>query len=163
MNNNLLYGEVLPVGVDKAMNESHLDANRCVNFLELGSGLGKLAMQVYLQFPTIKSVVGVELSSGRSRRSFQSLLALRKLFPCRFVTPLASPSTTVELEEFPPTANHYDEKSEFKRIASSRIVTPKGRRIQFRQQDFLSIDTDEIHSADIIVLGTKAELDFFMF
>ena len=68
---DLLYGEVLPEGVSRMFDTEHLDLNSARTVYDLGSGLGKLAMQAYLQFPHLDWVCGVELarSPQRSRAS----------------------------------------------------------------------------------------------
>ena len=42
---SLLYGEVLPHGVAKCMDDDHLRAAHCRRIIDLGSGTGKLCMQ----------------------------------------------------------------------------------------------------------------------
>ncbi len=71
---SLLYGELLPRGINKALLPGRLDGARAGVIYELGMGVGKVAMQCFLQFPTSSStaggglprrVFGVELSSAR--------------------------------------------------------------------------------------------------
>jgi len=52
------YGEILPVGIDKLLSEISL--TKSDTFFDLGSGLGKLAIQVFLK-SNAKEVCGVEL------------------------------------------------------------------------------------------------------
>lgn len=52
------YGEILPVGIDKLLSVMSLDDGDV--FFDLGSGLGKLAVQVFLK-SSIKEVCGIEL------------------------------------------------------------------------------------------------------
>ena len=62
---SLLYGEILPRGIDKCMDINHLDGENCRQLVDLGSGIGKLIVQTFLQFKNIKNVYGIELSEGR--------------------------------------------------------------------------------------------------
>ncbi len=61
---SLLYGEVLPSGVTKLLDSIHLDASRAHVLYDLGCGIGKLAVQAWLQWPHLTKVVGVEVSGG---------------------------------------------------------------------------------------------------
>lgn len=62
---SLLYGELLPRGVNKAMGPRHLNAAKARTIYDLGMGTGKVAMQVFLQFPNLTRVYGIELSRAR--------------------------------------------------------------------------------------------------
>ncbi|KAJ8605221.1 hypothetical protein CTAYLR_000465, partial [Chrysophaeum taylorii] len=73
---SLLYGELLPRGVNKALDERHLDARRATSLFDLGMGTGKVAMQAFLQFPNLRRVYGVELSSARFKVAEEALLIL---------------------------------------------------------------------------------------
>lgn len=73
---SLLYGELLPRGVNKALDERHLDARRASSLYDLGMGTGKVAMQAFLQFPNLKRVYGVELSQARYKVAEEAMLAL---------------------------------------------------------------------------------------
>lgn len=73
---SLLYGEVLPAGVDRLMDADHLDAASAAVLVDLGAGLGKLAVQCFLQFPGLRRVVGVELAWTRYAMSRDALSRL---------------------------------------------------------------------------------------
>ena len=45
---SLLYGELLPRGVHKALDARHLDAARASSVYDLGCGTGKVALQAFL-------------------------------------------------------------------------------------------------------------------
>lgn len=64
-NSSLLYGELLPRGINKAMLSNRLNGDEALVIYELGMGIGKVAMQVFLQFPQVQRVYGVELSAAR--------------------------------------------------------------------------------------------------
>jgi len=62
---SLLYGELLPRGVNKALDGFHLDAAKAQVLFDMGMGTGKVAIQAFLQFRNLTYVYGVELSVGR--------------------------------------------------------------------------------------------------
>lgn len=62
---NLLYGEVLPRGLNKAFDKYHLDAGTATSLVDLGMGTGKVAIQAFLQYRNLSFVYGIELSAGR--------------------------------------------------------------------------------------------------
>ena len=66
---SLLYGELLPRGVNRALDSRHLDAARpsTHTLLDMGMGTGKVVMQVFLQCLNLTDVYGVELSPARYR------------------------------------------------------------------------------------------------
>lgn len=47
------------------MGPRHLNAPKASTIYDLGMGTGKVAMQVFLQFPNLKRVYGIELSQAR--------------------------------------------------------------------------------------------------
>lgn len=47
------------------MGPKHLNAAKASTVFDLGMGTGKVAMQVFLQFPNLTRVYGVELSRAR--------------------------------------------------------------------------------------------------
>lgn len=78
---SLLFGEVLPSGVTKALDAQHLNAAAATSFYDLGMGLGKLAMQAFLAFPSLQKVVGVELARPRAQEAVAALQKLAGLAP----------------------------------------------------------------------------------
>ena len=76
---DLLYGEVLPEGVSRMFDSEHLDLMTARTVYDLGSGLGKLAMQAFLQYPHLDWVCGVELARSRSLKGFEAVRKLSKL------------------------------------------------------------------------------------
>lgn len=64
---SLLYGEMLPDGVSKALDLKRLGQALGENstILELGMGSGTVAMQMFLQCPSVRKVVGVEVVRSR--------------------------------------------------------------------------------------------------
>lgn len=62
---SLLYGELLPRGVNKALGPGRLGAHNASVLFDLGMGTGKVAIQSFIQFRNLTYVYGVELSEGR--------------------------------------------------------------------------------------------------
>ncbi|CAK0889231.1 unnamed protein product, partial [Prorocentrum cordatum] len=62
------YGEVTPLGVRQIGRALGLDklAGEPAVFMDLGSGVGKLVAQAYLEWPAVVRAVGVELSHTRA-------------------------------------------------------------------------------------------------
>ena len=58
-------GEILFNGVSRIMDSQHLNAGApgTRSLFDLGSGCGRLCVQVFLQFPNLVRVVGVEVST----------------------------------------------------------------------------------------------------
>mmetsp|Transcript_14211 Transcript_14211/g.21593 ORF Transcript_14211/g.21593 Transcript_14211/m.21593 type:complete len:346 (+) Transcript_14211:125-1162(+) len=67
----LLYGEILPTGVSRMMASESIDLSTAKVLLDIGSGRGLLAVQVFAQFPTLDRVIGVEVSSERYKMSMK--------------------------------------------------------------------------------------------
>lgn len=82
-NMDLLYGEVLPSGVDKMLDKEHLDAASATVLFDLGMGLGKCCMQAFLQYPNLAKVVGVELAYSRTEKGYAALGLLADMAPDR--------------------------------------------------------------------------------
>lgn len=81
---SLLYGEMLPQGVAKAMDEWHLHAAAASRMVDLGCGTGKLCLQAFLDHPTLLDVFGVEVSRARYGLGERALLRLAATFPDTF-------------------------------------------------------------------------------
>ena len=80
---SLLFGEVLFPGVTKLMDGLHLDGRvrgegrgGGLSVVDLGSGVGKLCMQVFLQYDSVERVEGVELAFSRYGLGQQAMLEL---------------------------------------------------------------------------------------
>ena len=77
---SLLYGELLPRGVNKALGSNHLNAASCKTLFDMGMGIGKVVIQAFLQFRNLEFVYGVELSTGRYNIAEESVLRMVALF-----------------------------------------------------------------------------------
>jgi hypothetical protein len=74
-----LYGEIGPEGVATIV-QTFGGINRSDSFFDLGSGLGKVALQVFLSTDA-GHVVGVELAESRHNGAVEALEALRIRYP----------------------------------------------------------------------------------
>lgn len=75
-----VYGEVLPTGVESILRLLPDDCRLAADdvFFDLGSGLGKFAVQVFLTTPVRRSV-GVEIAEYRHAQALQALVLLQRL------------------------------------------------------------------------------------
>jgi hypothetical protein len=60
---SLLYGEVLPHGVAKCLDDEHLRAAHCRRIIDLGSGTGKLCMQSEYYIRPSPLRLGIQVTS----------------------------------------------------------------------------------------------------
>lgn len=68
------YGEVTPAGARHLARAMGLDTLRSdiIVFMDLGSGVGKLVAQAYLEWPAVQRAIGVELCESRSSHACQA-------------------------------------------------------------------------------------------
>jgi len=126
---SLLYGELLPHGVTMCLDRAHLDAASARTLFDFGMGTGKLVLQAFLQYPSLKRVVGIEIAYSRYKLGERALLSITTRYSTQF--------TLVSWE-----------KSE--RIC---IATTVGHRtLEFRRGDLLQ-SADAEH-AEIAILQT---------
>lgn len=75
------YGEITPVGIrqlGRAMGIDDIEHHQPSYFIDLGSGVGKLVVQAYLEWPQVIHSVGVELAKsrvGRAREAWTAMVA----------------------------------------------------------------------------------------
>ncbi len=62
---NLLYGELLPQGLRRSLDKKHLNGKNAKIVFDLGMGIGKNVVMIFLEHPNIACVIGIELSSSR--------------------------------------------------------------------------------------------------
>jgi len=137
---SLLYGELLPRGVNKALDERHLDARRAATLFDLGMGTGKVAMQAFLQFPNLKRVYGVELSHARYKLAEESVLAL------------ASPATDSHEPSIRVTSHVRGQ---------SLIVTKTTTKQTLHIAHGNLFATPDVETADVVMLETEIPSDAF--
>lgn len=139
---SLLYGELLPRGVNKALDGFHLDAAKAQVLFDMGMGTGKVAIQAFLQFRNLTYVYGVELSVGRYLVAEAAAL--------RMVQLLGQESFRVDVI--------HGEQIVITEIVSN--ATDKGRTMKLQCGNMLNVK--DLGSADIIMMETDipAHLQF---
>lgn len=149
--NSLLYGELLPDGVSKALTPGRLGGalqGRSI-VLELGMGSGKVAMQVFLQYPEVAHVLGVELVPSRYAIAAS---ALRRLVARR-------PET---YREVAPTAlNHVTGDVGDAACLEECSSTQGSRKLEFRCDDFFNLGLDLVAQSDVILFAVHIPCKLF--
>lgn len=141
---NLLYGEILFEGVCKLFDKDHLNVEKATSLIDLGSGMGKLIVQSFLQYPNLKEIIGVELASGRYQSSVDALKKLHKMETDHF--------TIIQEEE---EENRKEEKEERKSMSSFQIIeNTTGRKVELFQGSLFNLES-YISKMDIIICETK--------
>ena len=136
---SLLYGELLPRGVNKALGPSRMDASNASVVFDLGMGTGKILIQSFLQFRNLRYLYGIELSSGRYRIAEEALLRLVQLLGSENFNIQINPGKFIVVREMVPNT---DEDSD----------EPCERVIHFECGNMFSINNIEI--ADIVMMET---------
>ncbi|CAE7377337.1 unnamed protein product [Symbiodinium natans] len=72
-----VYGELTANGVRQLSSFLGLDEATDASFVDLGAGVGKLVVQIYLENPRVRRALGVELSPGRAEAGKEALRELR--------------------------------------------------------------------------------------
>lgn len=136
---SLLYGEMLPDGVTKALDVSRLGGSLQAKsvVLELGMGSGTVAMQIFLQCP-VRKVLGVELVCSRYRIAEAAVEKLATGEPSVFRIVDHVPSERICLEE---------------------IST--GRRLECRCADFFALGLDLVEQSDVIFFAVNIPCKLF--
>jgi len=151
---SLLYGELLPDGVSKALSAGRLGDSLpsssvpaegcCATVLELGMGSGKVAMQTFLQCQQVSRVLGVELVPSRYAVGAEALKRLASCGgPYRDVSPPA-----------PPGGQSAGGVACVEEMWSRR-------RLEFRCADFFSLGLDLVNDADIIFFAVHIPCKLF--
>ena len=159
VNNSLCFGEVLPEGVMKMFDADHLDVENATCVYDIGMGIGKLAMQAWLEYD-LEKVVGIEFCESRAVTALDALSTLaqgRRIkngywrfhrqfegsnkanFKCAWIT---------EEKAMEPTKQTACNGTV---ITSQDIVS---RTLEFRQQDMFNTAQD-LCFADIVICETK--------
>lgn len=131
----LLFGEFLATGVHRAFDVEHLDGYRARTVYDLGMGLGKLLMQVYMQYPNITKCVGVEISPSRYLLGAKALYRLVDHYPEEFM---------IEYED-----DH-----------TVSIKDKLGRVLEFREGNLFDCN-EALEEADIIICETHFPRDIW--
>jgi len=137
---SLLYGELLPDGVSKALTPERLGRalGRDAVLLELGMGSGKVALQSFLQCRGVSHVLGVELVPSRYAIAEAALLRLAESMPYAFRRRDYFPGELVSVEE----------------IGS-------GRKVEFRCADFFALGLDLTERSDAIFFAVHIPCSLF--
>lgn len=80
---SLLYGEILPCGVQRLCQLDLLHIERASRVVDMGSGFGKLAVQLFFTYTHLQSVWGVEFSVSRFAVCHETLRGLCHCNPRR--------------------------------------------------------------------------------
>lgn len=137
---SLLYGEMLPDGVSKILSRDRLGAalqGPDAFVLELGMGSGKVAMQMFLQCPAVKTVLGVELVNSRYAIGEAALHRLAESLPDYFRVCAYTEGELACLED------------------------RGGRKLQFQCADFFSLGLDLVQQSDAIVFAVNIPCKLF--
>lgn len=142
---SLLYGELLPDGVSKALHPARLggalpspgDVARGT-VLELGMGSGKVALQTFVQCPTVKELFGIELVHSRYQIAEQALSELVAQHPKRFTISFYEPGLRIRAEE----------------VSTKRLL-------EFRCGDFFTTGLDLARRSDIIFFAVNVPCKLF--
>ena len=134
---SLLYGEILASGVTKLLDEEHLHAAKAQVLYDLGMGVGKLCLQAFLQFPSLRLVFGIELAYSRYKLAEEALVRLVSIQPDAF-----------EVEERVP--------GEFIRVHTLGPRRSRRRVIELRRGNMWTVRG--INAVDIVVLHTELTL-----
>jgi len=138
---SLLYGELLPAGVSKAMLPDRLGgALACGGklLLELGMGSGKVALQIFLQCRSVGHVLGIELVPSRFAIAEAALLRLAEARPRAFRRLQHEPGRLLAVEEL-----------------------PGGRKLEFQCADFFSLGLDLTERSDVIFFAVNVPCKLF--
>jgi len=134
---SLLYGELLPRGVHKALDAQHLDAASATGLYDLGMGTGKVIMQAFLQHENLQRCYGVELSLARFKVAEKAALELAsKVQPHKFIV-LSS-------------------------VAGRHVVVKNTQTQQLLHLVYGNLmATPDMHTADVLLLETDIPADFW--
>lgn len=145
---SLLYGELLPDGVSKALQPRWLgDALASQSFvLELGMGSGKVALQIFLQQPRVRNMLGVELVESRFAIAEAALLRLATAMPQSFTVCMHTLGKLICLEELD---------------ISQKDQGGCGRKIEFQCADFFSLGLDLCERSDAIIFAVNVPCKAF--
>eukprot|EP00439_Symbiodinium_sp_Y106_P039715 s166_g4.t2 len=72
-----VYGELTANGVRQLSGFLGLNEATEASFVDLGAGVGKAVVQIYLEHPRVRRVLGVELSPGRAKNGREAIEELR--------------------------------------------------------------------------------------
>jgi len=130
---SLLYGEFLPDGVSKVLGLERLGGalQGASSVLELGMGSGKVALQIFVQCPTVRNMLGIELVQSRYLIGEAALQRLAATLPDVYSVRSHTPGELI------------------------RVECDGGRRIEFRCADFFTLGLNLCERSDAIVFAVN--------
>ena len=144
---SLLYGELLPRGVNKALGSSRLAAGSASVLFDLGMGTGKVLIQAFLQFKNLRYAYGVELSSGRYKVAEDALLKTVHLLGAENYQVQVNPGKFIIVRE---SISSSCEESDLEMECSERVLHFECGNI---------FDIKNISIADIVMMETDFPAD----
>jgi hypothetical protein len=168
--NSLCFGEICFSGVETVLDSNHLDVAHCDILLDQGAGLGKLAMQVFLQYPNVKQVHAIEFCQTRANIAITAAQVLHGKLNAQAKQASVDGSKKpaggscflqVKLADLHPSAKITQRIDGSIRVsdvtASKRKYESRDsqiRSLEFKHDDLFS-QTELMAVADIIILETK--------
>jgi len=151
----LTYGEVHQDGLTKLLGPRGLDiegrGSKCL--LELGSGRGRLALQAFLQYPGLRTVVAVELVSARHRAAAIATKRLRDAGgEGRFALFAALPDDDAARIGEKRLHSESVYSGEAASVRLSEGAGPEARRCDLRLGDLAALPSDDLALADAVLL-----------
>lgn len=131
------FGEVLPSGVRLLGSKHALDVKVAAKSLvDLGSGRGRMALQIFLEFPNLVNVTGVEFMKERFEVTVEMLKFVARADPKRFTFQKGQP---------------LDAKDD---VSPNEVTLTEGQRtLTIRHQDLFQCK--EALNADIVICETE--------
>ena len=146
---SLLYGELLPRGVNKALGGSRLAAGSASVLFDLGMGTGKVLIQAFLQFKNLRYVYGVELSTGRYKVAEDALLKTVHLLGSENYQVQVNPGKYIIVRE---SISSSCEENDLEMECSERVLHFECGNI---------FDITNIDIADIVMMETDFPTDLY--
>jgi len=138
---SLLYGEMLPDGVSKALHPSRLGQPLIgdgATVLELGMGSGTVAAQIFLQCASVRHVLGVELVRSRYEIAEAAFGRLPAAEPSKYRIQSSQAGDQICIAE-----------------------AATGRKLEGRCADFFALGLDLVQRADVIFFAVNIPCKLF--
>lgn len=138
---SLLYGEMLPDGVSKALHPSRLGQpliGDAATVLELGMGSGTVAAQIFLQCASVRHVLGVELVRSRYEIAEAAFGRLPAAEPSKYRIQSSQAGDQICIAE-----------------------AATGRKLEGRCADFFALGLDLVQRADVIFFAVNIPCKLF--
>ena len=116
------------------LDDDHLYAGNCSSLYDLGMGIGKLALQAYVQYTNLTKVVGIELAYSRYILGEKAALTLVSEWPNEYELISHTPNQSILISSI---ENKKSEK----------------RTLEFRRGNLFA--ATDCHNADIVIAQTN--------